>query len=305
MKKIISVLIVLITPVMIFACDICGCGVGNNYIGILPEFQKHVFGIRYRTNSMLTHIGVGGATTYLTTQENYRITELWGGWNINEKFRVMASLPYSFNEKTNQGITETKNGIGDVSVFGFYQLLNKRSSHGNSLLVQSLWLGAGVKLATGKYNPADHLATNASLNLFQLGTGSYDFNIQTMYDIRLQDAGINVTGGYKMNTANKYDYQYGNRLNVNGQFYYKFRTRQQIMIAPNTGIQYEQSAVDRDGTVRVASSGGNLLLGTVGMETAFKRFSIGGNYQTPLSQHLAKGMAKAQDRWMIHVAVVL
>ncbi len=304
MKKIISTCVMLITPVIIFACDICGCGVGNNYIGILPEFQKHIIGLRYRTNSMLTHIGVGGSATYLTTQENYRIAELWGGWNITDHLRVMVSLPYSINEKSNQGVKQSKNGVGDINVLGFYQLLNSRKTVLNSkLLVQSLWIGGGIKLATGEYNPADRSTAMPTVNLFQLGTGSYDFNLQAMYDVRLQDAGINITGGYKMNTANEYDYQYGNRFNVNAQIYYKFRTKSMVMIAPNAGVQFETSKKDRDGIVQVTASGGELYLGTIGLETAFKRFSIGANYQTPLSQDLANGMAKAQDRVMVHIAI--
>ncbi|MEP7259425.1 MAG: transporter, partial [Flavitalea sp.] len=54
------------------ACDICGCGVGNSYIGILPDFNKRIIGLRYRYNSIFTHVGIGGASTYLTTDERYR-----------------------------------------------------------------------------------------------------------------------------------------------------------------------------------------------------------------------------------------
>lgn len=292
------------------ACDICGCGVGNNYIGILPDFHKHIFGIRYRYNNMLTHVGIGGATTYLTTTERYNTIEAWGGWNITEKFRLMASVPYSFNEKINQGTTKQKNGIGDISVSGFYQLLNQRTTistkdSSSKLLVQSLWVGGGVKMATGKYNPADKSTGGENTNLFQLGTGSYDFNIGAMYDVRLQDAGININANYKKNTVNKYDYQYGNKFNVNSQLYYKFRTKSKVMIAPNAGIQYETSQTDRDGDVKVTVSGGNLLLGTIGLETAFGKFAVGANYQTPLSQNLANGIVKAQDRVMVHVAIAL
>ncbi len=296
-------------PVVSLACDICGCGAGNNYIGILPDFYKHIVGVRYRYNQVMSHLGVGEATTPLTTQERYNIAEAWGGWNLNDHVRVMAVLPYSFNEKTNQGSTTTKNGIGDISLSGFYQLLNSRNTisgeKNTNLLVQSLWVGGGVKLATGKYNPADRSMNAQSANLFQLGTGSYDFNVNAMYDLRVQDAGINLNGNYKINTANRFDYQYGNKASLNAQAYYKFRTKSKVMIAPNAGVQYENSKTDRDENIIVTTSGGDLLMGTIGMETAFGKFAVGANFQTPLSQNLASGIVKAEDRVMVHFAVAL
>src|SRR4029078_9322294 len=91
------------------ACDICGCGVGNSYVGILPDFNREIIGIRYRFNSLLSHLGRDGMHTYLTTEESYQTLELWGGWNIGRNFRVMASLPYSLDKQTNQGAAKSKN----------------------------------------------------------------------------------------------------------------------------------------------------------------------------------------------------
>ncbi|MER3478856.1 MAG: hypothetical protein C4287_23320 [Leptolyngbya sp. ERB_1_2] len=307
MKKYILILfLTTVLPLLTIACDICGCGVGNSYIGILPDFYKHIFGLRYRYNSMLTHVGVGGNYTYLTTKETYNTVEAWSGWNIGKKFRVMASVPYSFNERTNQGITNSKNGLGDITVSGYYQLLNNiHTVFGNKLLVQSLWIGGGLKMATGKYNPKDKNSTNDNANLFQLGTGSNDFNISAMYDIRLQDMGINVLSNYKITTVNKYDYQYGNKFNMNAQAYYKFRIKNKLTIAPNAGVQYETAKNDLDNGFKVTVSGGNLLLGTAGIETAFSKLAIGANIQTPFSQSLANGIVKANNRLMLHVAIAL
>lgn len=307
MKKYILILFLATTlPLFTMACDICGCGVGNSYIGILPDFYKHIFGLRYRYNSMYSHVGVGGSFSYLITKETYNTIEAWSGWNFGKKFRVMASVPYSFNERTNQGVTNSKNGLGDITLSGYYQLLNKRNTvFKNKLLVQSLWVGGGAKFATGKYNPKDKASTNNNANLFQLGTGSTDFNISAMYDVRLQDMGINISSNYKITTANKYHYEYGNKFNINTQAYYKFRIKNKITIAPNAGIQYENTKTDLDNGFNVTVSGGNLLLGTAGIETAFKKFAIGANFQTPLSQNLANGIVKANNRLMVHVAIAL
>lgn len=307
MKKYVVILTaVFALPVFASACDICGCGVGNSYIGILPDFTKTIFGVRYRYNSLLTHIGAGGVTTYLTTKETYRTAELWGGWNISTNFRIMASAPYSFNERVNQGIPNSKSGIGDVFVSGYYQIINSRKTvFSDKLLVQSLWVGAGAKLPTGKYNPSDKAGTNQNTNLFQLGTASTDFTVNAMYDVRLQDAGLNLSSGYKINTANKFDYQYGNKLSANAQAYYKFRIKNKIILAPNTGIQYENAQKDMDRKFAVDISGGNLLLGTIGVETSFRKISIGGNWQSPLSQNLGNGFVKAGNRMMAHISFML
>lgn len=306
MKKIIITACTFLLIAKANACDICGCGVGGYYIGILPEFHKHIFGLRYRFNSLKTHLGTRGSSTYLTTAERYNTVELWGGWNIGKKFRVMAAIPYAVNERSNQGVTNTKNGIGDISVNGYYRLLNRRSTLlSKKLLVQTLWLGSGVKLATGKYIAADKQNNSQNINLFQLGTASYDFSVHAMYDLRIQDAGLNVAASYKMNTENKYHYNYGNKLNGTAQLYYKWKIKNKFTASPNLGIAYENSKKDIDSKIMVDVSGGSLLLGSLGAEITTKKVSLGGNWQTPLSQNLANGFVKSNNRVMLHISFML
>ena len=307
MKKLLIILVAILSlSSRSIACDICGCGVGNSYIGILPDFNKRIIGLRYRYNSIFTHVGIGGMSTYLTTNELYRAMEVCGGWNITKNFRLMATVPYSFNEKLNQGTRQTKNGISDISLSALYQLINTQKTVLNSrMLIQTLWVGGGVKLPTGKYNPKDKSLANDNANLFQLGTGSVDFSVNAMYDVRLQDAGLNVSGSYKINTTNKYDYSYGNKLSANAQAYYKIRIKNVLTLAPNAGVQYEHSQHDVDTHLSVDISGGRLLLGTLGVETAFKKISAGANWQTPISQNLADGIVKANNRMMVHVSFLL
>lgn len=306
MKKIVVIFMVLFLSAKANACDICGCGVGGYYIGVLPEFHKHIFGLRYRYNSLKTHIGAGGSRTYLTASERYQTAELWGAWNLGKKFRIMASVPYAYNERKNQGVNRSKNGIGDISVNGYYQVFNdKRTVFTKKLLVQTFWIGGGIKLPTGKYASADKQSTANNTNLFQLGTASYDFLLHAMYDLRIQDAGLNVSASYKMNTANKYDYSYGNKLSAATQLYYKWRIKNKFTIAPNAGVSYENSKKDIDNKIVADISGGRLLLGTLGFETTFKKIAFGANWQTPLTQNLANGTVKANNRMMLHVSFLL
>lgn len=287
------------------ACDICGCGAGSNYLGILPDFNSKIIGVRYRYNSILTHVAPDGLASYLTAHERYHTAELWGGWTFGNKVRVMASVPLSYNSRRSPEENDSKTGLGDINVQGFYHLLNTRNTLGGSkLLVQDLWIGGGVKLPTGKYEPLDNDESGKSANLFQLGTGSFDFLLTGMYDIRLQDAGLNLSGSYKINTANKYKYDYGNKWNGSAQFYYKFRVRQVATIAPNAGISYERSAQDLDDGYSVFTSGGHALYGTLGAELQYKKIALGGNWQPILNQQLAGGVVKAQNRMMLHLSLL-
>jgi len=303
MKKIFFLLLILASAIPAKACDICGCGVGGNYIGILPDFNKKILGLRYRYNSLRSHIGTTGNSTYLTTKELFHTAEWWGGWNISKKWRVMAILPFSFAEKTNQGSSKQKNGMGDVAVSGFYQLMNKKTTAGHSkLLLQNLWVGGGVKLPSGKYNPADKINSSQNSNLFQLGTGSTDFTLNAMYDIRLQDIGFNLNSSYKINTANKYNYRYGNRLSISTQLYHKFSIGKKSNVAPNAGILFERSQKDMENNLQLHASGGKITMGSIGAEVSYKKIMFGLNWQTPLSQDLASGIVKAGNKAMVHAA---
>jgi len=284
------------------ACDICGCGAGNSYIGILPDFNQNIAGLRYRYNSIRTHIGADGENTYLTTDEQYQIAEIWGGVTLAKRFRIMGTLPYSFNAKTQQSDSKKKNGLGDASLWAYYQILNQSMPiFKTKLMMQSLWIGAGSKLPTGHYTNNASLTVNDA-NLFQLGTGSADFMIGGMYDLRIQDAGISLNANYKMNTSNKYAYRYGNKLSGSAQLYYKFNFKNRFTLSPNAGIVYEQSGFDTREQRKVLTSGGSLLLAGFGLEGMIGRQMVwGAGLHIPIRQDLASGIVQANNRVMAHI----
>lgn len=304
MKRILLISLMSWTVIQALGCDICGCGAGSYYIGILPEFSKKIVGIRYRQNSLHTHLGAGGSSSYLTSKEAYRTVELWGGWTISPKIRLMASLPLSFNQKISQESNSSQSGLGDATLQGFYRVLDSRKTIDSKLLVQSLWVGAGIKGPTGRYNQDQKENMTGSANIFQLGTGSTDFTVNAMYDLRLMDAGINTNASYKLNTRNADKYHYGNKLSANLQAYYKFNIKRKFTIAPNTGMSFERALKDSDAGYKMDVSGGSILLGSIGFECNTKSYAIGANLQTPLRQHLAHGFVKANNRGMIHFSIM-
>ena len=306
MKKIALALLLLASMPVAKACDICGCGVGGYYIGLLPDFSKRFMGVRYQFNRLTTQLDIHGNRTALTTDEKYQSMELWGAWNIGQRWRVLAILPYNFNEKYTEGndLTRKKNGLGDVVINGYFKLFDGSQTTANSkLLVQSLWLGMGVKLPSGAYDVQEQqnaVATNP--NIFQLGTGSLDFIPSLMYDIRLQDFGINANASYKINTENKDDYRYGNKFAANAAAYYKISLGMDKRLAPNLGLSYERQQKDHAMGYKVEETGGHLLNASVGLEANFKRVSVGASFQTPLNQDLGKGRIDAGNRVLTHIS---
>lgn len=300
----ITLILLISSAISSHACDICGCGVGSYYLGILPEYNKRFIGLRYQHKTLQTHLGPQGERTPLATDEVYQSTEVWGGWNIGSQFRVLGFVPYNFNKRESQASAGSKNGLGDIAFMGYYNLVNSMTVLSERMLVQSLWVGGGIKVPTGKYEPSERLAIQESPNNFQLGTASTDFTLNAAYDIRYQDLGLNANVNYKMNTANKYNYRYGNKFTSNLLAYYKIRVAKKVTIAPNTGLLFETADLDiEDKKFEIESSGGYSLSAVAGFELGMDGLSFGANYQNVISQELAGGRAKAGNRLMIHMSV--
>ena len=297
MKKYIGLLIGVLCSTAINACDICGCGSGSNYIGILPEFKQRAIGLRYRYNLIQTHLGSEGIS-YLTTKEQYQIAELWGSLQVGKKLRLMAVVPYTFNTRTNSINQLSQQGFGDISMMAHFQLLQKKTQdEKNKIWAQSLWVGGGIKIPTGVYKPSN----KNQANFFQTGSGSTDFLMQAMYDLRKQDDGININLLYKINTTNKEMYLYGNRLSVATQYYHKWKLNKMSNLSPNAGLLYETSGADYNKGSAVFASGGNVLMTTLGLEYGAKNWIAGANFQLPITQQLANDFAKSGNRLMLHV----
>lgn len=302
-KKILLSLL-LSSPLTLLACDICGCGVGSYYIGILPEYNKRFVGLRYQHKTLQTHLGPQGNVTPLSTDETYQSAELWGGWNFGKRFRALAFIPYNFNQRNSQANSGKKQGLGDIALMGYYNLFTQSNMLNSKLLVHSLWVGAGIKLPTGKYESSERLLIQENPNNFQLGTASTDFTLNAAYDIRLNDFGLNLNANYKINTENKYAYRYGNKLSTNALLYYKFRLFHQLTLAPNAGILYEAATKDiEQGKYEMDVSGGYSTALVTGFELAVSKFSIGANYQNVIAQELANQRAKAGNRLMLHLSI--
>ena len=301
MKKITLTIFVLSITCISFACPFCGSGVGNFYIGLLPDFQKKFVGLRYQY--IPYHTRVTGEEEF--SKDYYHTLELWGGVSIGKRWQVLGFIPYQINyQNTDDGIKKL-NGISDVSVLANYKVLDKTKMNKGKSSSQQLWIGGGFKLPTGKYridpnNPETELGdVNA-----QAGTGSVDFLLNSSYNVRINKIGINTTATYKINTTNNEHYYFGNRFNASSFVYYAAKVNN-TMLSPNVGLMYQHSAANHFNDTKVELTGGYLTMAAAGLEVGFKKITIGGNVQLPFSQDFAAGQTEAKTRAMVHVSFSL
>lgn len=307
MEKIMKRIIITISIIMFFftaasACEICGCGLGNYYIGMMPQFKHKFIGMRYQYRNFHTTL-TNDPTQF--SRDFYKTTELWGGWNLTNKWQVIAILPYNFvHQVSDEGVTDNK-GLGDIALMANYKIFDKNTATAkNKSLSQQLWFGVGVKLPTGKFNVDISDPMLVALANTQSGSASTDFMINLMYNVKINKVGINTSVSYKMNTSNKDKYSFGNKFSANSILFYAMN-KGAVGITPNIGFQYENTAPNILLTQKVAETGGHLTSTAAGMEVNFRKFTLGGNVQLPISQNFAGGQTEAKVRGMLHLTFTL
>ncbi len=302
MKKLLFIIILFLSASASFACEICGCGGGNFYLGLLPGFKSTFIGVRYHYMNYYTQVK-GDATQF--SHNFYNTAEVWGGVNLGSRWQVLAFVPYHINKQIDDdGITNT-NGLGDVTVLANYQLLHKINTSENTAgTEQRLWIGGGVKVPTGKFNAdvKDPNTTIADVNA-QLGTGSVDLLLNAMYNVRLGKWGINSTVSYKENTA-KNTYSFGNKFSANSIGYYRLRYKTTTFL-PNAGIMYENTGQNKLAGEKVATTGGYIATASLGVEASMRTITIGATAHAPFSQDYADGQTKLRWRSSVHVTFTL
>lgn len=300
MKKIFILITIIFASIQSFACPICGCGVGNFYLGLLPNFKNHFVGVRYQYLQYHTQLKDDPSQF---GNDYYKTVELWSGWSIGNKTQLLVFVPYQINrQNTDDGVVE-KSGLGDITLLANYKLFQKTKMNmgKRSSSSHEIWVGGGVKLPTGKYHLdlADPEANLGDVNA-QMGTGSVDFLLNTTYNLRLNKFAINTSFNYKINTTNNDRYNFGNRFTANSFGYYNIGLKS-VSIAPNAGVLYEHASANHLASSKVDLTGGYVTLAVTGVEVSFKKINIGTNVQMPFAQNFAEGQTTAKTRGMLHV----
>ena len=285
-----------------YACDICGCGSGGVFLGMMPSYKKYFTGVRYQYRKYNSHIGSG--TGLLRTSENFLTAEWFRGMRVGKKMQLMAFVPYQWHRQQSILQKAAVSGLGDVSVMATVKVVETMQlTEDNTMHMHTLHVGGGVKLPSGKwrFTEGDNLGQHAN---FMPGTGSLDWMGIALYQYSAGNLGVAGSAMYRLTSANANEYRFGNRGQFAAQSFYHVKLKGKARITPNVGLMYETMAQDKVQRSKVFESGGHLLNGLLGVEFSKGNLAGGVVVQPPLVQNLSNGEVKNLGRGLVYLTVV-
>ncbi|MDX2280302.1 MAG: hypothetical protein NW218_12015 [Saprospiraceae bacterium] len=278
------------------ACDVCGCSIGGNYYGILPQFHRHFVGLRWsEQTSFSAHSQSKLKNGGYDTEERFQTLDLLTRFYPVKRVQMLVLAPlHDFRQWESDTYTHTR-GIGDVSIMANYVLYDT----GDSMRYkwkQTFTLGGGIKLPSGQFRLHNSNGELYHPNL-QPGTGSTDFMVSANYTIRRGRWGLSANSTARYNTANRNQFRYGHRLNGGFNLFY-WKNIRRVILLPNIGVFVDASQSSKDKNESVEGSGGTIGLATFGLDAYFGRVSTGLTYQKPMYQNLGEGRVDSKPRLM-------
>lgn len=282
------------------ACDVCGCSIGGNYFGILPQFHRHFVGLRWSEQSFRSaHSQSAARSGRFDTDESFRSADLLARFYPMRRVQVLTLVPYHIFNRVEDHQTVNTRGLGDISVLASYILLDTGDSLARSWQ-HTLSMGGGIKLPAGNsgLRSADGEAYHPNL---QPGSGTTDFMLTASYTLRRGAWGGTADILGRFNTQNrKTGYQYGNRVSGAVKAFYWFETKG-ITLLPNAGVFMDAAQTNTGQPDFTEGTGGGICLATLGLDIYFGRVSAGFTFQQPVWQDLGSGKVHSRNRWMATV----
>ncbi len=228
--------------------------------------------------------------------EQFQTLEVWARIYPARRWQAFILAPYRMNRQTEGTRVSKMPGLGDISVYAGYLLVDGTDS------IRSLWnhtlsVGGGVKLPTGRHQSVAADGAVAHPNI-QAGTGSTDFLATLAYTVRRSGWGSAADLQVRLTTTNAQHYRFGNRLSGSVKFFY-WSNQGAISLLPHTGIFFDAAAADTDRGNPIEGSAGITGYGIVGLDVYAGRFSTGLSFQPPLWQ--SRGTVQSRSRWTISV----
>jgi len=273
-----------------FFCDACGCAAGNGSSGFESLLNPQFIGIKYFAQHYKAKENL--FTNDLTQNQYFNTVQIWGKIPVTKKLSIYASLPFNFHEKkTLQGDIKVS-GIGDASLMGIYELMRSKNTF------HQLNGGIGVKIPLGKFDERGITGVNPS---FQLGTGSWDYQMALSYKYQKSLFALMVNTDYTLKTENKKHYQFGNQWNYAVTGFHRIWKNENSTISGKLGMQGEVYDWNKQFGEIMPRTAGSALYGKLGFEASYKKFSLGSELMLPAYTNLASGDIEARSRFSVFV----
>ncbi len=278
------------------ACDVCGCSIGGNYFGILPQFHRHFVGFRYSEQSFQSaHSQKAAQLGDFDSAERFRTVDVLGRFYPTRRLQILTLVPYHDFRRIEGDVLTHSQGLGDASVLGSFILLDTGDSLRHSWQ-HTLTVGGGLKVPTGRHGLKNSEGEVLHENL-QPGSGTTDFLLSAAYTIRKGGWGFSADVLGRLNTTNRNDYHFGNRISSSVKAFY-WKNLRKFSLLPNAGIFTDIADESRDGNTYLSETGGIATLATLGLDVYAGHFSFGCTFQQPVYQQMGGGKIHAKTRWM-------
>jgi hypothetical protein len=275
-------------------CDACGCSASGGSMGFASMLNSNFVGIRYFNQQYKSRNGLYSNSPWYN--ENYNTTQIWARIPVLKNIQVSALIPYHEHIREAQTGEQKISGIGDITVMALYKLY--QTHRDSTIFVHTLQMGGGVKTPTGSYDAANN-SGNVNKS-FQLGTGSWDFQLVSEYVIRRKKFGWNTMLNYTFKSENDKFYRYGNQFNYSGTFFYSYE-KNKFSIVPQLGFAGEVYESNYSHKQFQKETAGDIVFGKFGFEIGREKLSFGANAMLPINQNLAAGNIEANYRWSINL----
>jgi len=273
-----------------FFCDACGCAAGNGSSGFESLLNPQFIGIKYFAQHYKAKENL--FTQDLTQDQYFNTIQIWGKIPVTQKLSIYGSIPFQFHEKkTLQGDINIS-GIGDANIIGIYEILKSKNEY------HQLNGGFGVKIPLGRFDEKGITGVNPS---FQLGTGSWDYQLALSYKFQKTLFALMLNTDYTIKTENKKHYQFGNQWNYAATGFYRLWRNENSILSGKLGLQGEVYDWNKQFAEVIPRTAGSALYGKLGFEVSYKKFSLGSELILPAYTQLAGGDIEAKSRFSLFI----
>ena len=281
------------------ACDVCASGGAGNYVGIVPNFSKNMIGLRaqFQSATFQVHELNTNGTSQIEADQYFR-SDLWLRYFLTKRLQAQVVLPFQVNRRSETERSTTINGLGDLSTFCHYTLINR----GDSINIRHKWtwtLGGGFQLPTGKYQQRDE--TKAMLpGLFQIGSGSYGLMVNQNLGYRFKAIGFATQYQFTHLTENEIGFKRGAVHNASLLCYYWYR-KDIVSLLPSLGIVYSSFGYNQNYGVSDPFSGGENVSTSIGLDLYYLSWVLQTNGYLSIYQDMKANMP--QGNWQISIGI--